>query len=107
AAVAAIVAPAEVCAVVKADAYRHGAVPVATTALAAGATGLAVALVEEGVWLRQAGIDAPILVLSEAATEDAAAVARWRLTPTVYSEGAIATLAAAGAVPVHLKVDTG
>ncbi len=105
--VAATVAPAEVCAVVKADGYGHGAVPVATTALAAGATRLAVALVEEGVRLRQAGIDAPVLVLSEAAPEDSATVMRWGLTPTVYSESAIAALAAAGAVPVHVKVDTG
>ena len=52
-------------AVVKADGYGHGAVPVARAALEAGATWLGVALVEEGVELRDAGIDAPILVLSE------------------------------------------
>ncbi len=107
AAVADIVAPAEVCAVVKADGYGHGALPVATAALGAGATRLAVALVEEGVQLRQAGVDAPILVLSEAAPADAATVARWDLTPTAYSEDGVAALAAAGAGPVHLKVDTG
>jgi alanine racemase len=55
----------EVMAVVKADAYGHGDVPVARAALAAGATWLGVALVEEGIGLRDAGIEAPILVLSE------------------------------------------
>jgi alanine racemase len=53
------------CAVVKADAYGHGDVPVAETALRHGATWLAVALVEEGIRLREADIDAPILLLSE------------------------------------------
>jgi len=56
------VGSAEVCAVVKADGYGHGDVPAAEAALAGGATQLAVALVEEGVRLRDAGIDAPILV---------------------------------------------
>ena len=49
----------------KADGYGHGAVEVASAALEAGAQGLCVALVREGVELREAGIDAPILVLSE------------------------------------------
>ena len=49
----------------KADGYGHGAVPIARAALDAGATWLGVALVEEGVALREAGIDAPVLVLSE------------------------------------------
>ncbi len=56
---AAAAAPARLCAVVKADGYGHGAVPVARAALAGGAEWLAVALVEEGVELREAGIDAP------------------------------------------------
>ena len=50
--------PASLCAVVKADGYGHGAVPVARAALAAGADHLAVALVEEGLELRAAGLDA-------------------------------------------------
>ncbi len=54
-------APAAVCAVVKADGYGHGAVTVAKAALEAGAAWLAVALVDEGIELRQAGIGAPIL----------------------------------------------
>ncbi|MDQ1461418.1 MAG: alanine racemase, partial [Actinomycetota bacterium] len=61
----ALVAPAALCAVVKADGYGHGAVEVSRAAMEAGADRLAVALVEEGVHLRDAGIEAPILVLSE------------------------------------------
>ena len=57
------------CAVVKADGYGHGAVAVARAALEGGATWLAVALVEEGVNLREAGIEAPILLLSEPPVE--------------------------------------
>ena len=54
--IAATVAPATVCAIVKADGYGHGAVPVAGAALAGGAAYLGVALAEEGHELRQAGI---------------------------------------------------
>ncbi len=60
-----LVAPAELCAVVKADGYGHGAIAVGQAALAAGAIWLGVALVEEGAVLRKAGIEAPILLLSE------------------------------------------
>ena len=99
---------AEVMAVVKADGYGHGAVPVARAALQAGATWLGVALVEEGIELRRAGVDAPILVLSEAppgATGDALAA---DLTPTVYSDRAIRETAdVRPGATVHLKVDTG
>jgi alanine racemase len=59
------VAPAALWAVVKADGYGHGAPAVARAALEAGAEGLCVALVQEGVALRQAGIVAPVLVLAE------------------------------------------
>jgi alanine racemase len=109
----ALVAPAEVLAVVKADAYGHGAVPVARAAIDAGATTLGVALVEEGVELRDAGVDAPILMLSEPRPEAATEVVARRLTPVVYTEAGIDALAKAvadqGADPleVHLKVDTG
>lgn len=112
-ALAALVAPARVCAVVKADAYGHGAVPVARAAVEGGAAWLAVALVEEGVALRDAQIDAPVLLLSEPPTSDALAEAIGRgLTPTLYtSEGVRAASGAArsaGApVEVHVKVDTG
>ena len=108
-----LVAPAAVMAIVKADAYGHGAVPVANAALEAGASALGVALVEEGVHLRDAGIDAPILVLSEPAPDAAAEVVARGLTPVVYTEAGIDALARAvtdeGRAPlgVHLKVDTG
>ena len=103
---------AEVCAVVKADAYGHGSVPVARAALEAGATWLAVALVEEGVVLREAGILAPVLLLSEPPAAAAAEVVARDLTPTVYTAGAVRALAGAAAaagrqVGVHVKVDTG
>ena len=60
-----VVAPAAVCAIVKADGYGHGAVAVASAAIAGGASRLGVALPEEGHQLREAGIDAPMVVLSE------------------------------------------
>lgn len=106
------VAATEVCAVVKADAYGHGAAPVARAALAGGATWLAVALVEEGVALRAAGIDAPILVLSEPPRAAVGAVLDADLAVVAYTPAFLADLdAAAGArgrrASVHLKVDTG
>ena len=93
AAIAAEVAPAAVCAVVKADGYGHGDVPVAEAALRAGATWLAVALLEEGVRLREAGIEAPVLVLSEPDPADAGELAAWSLTPTAYTGPFITALA--------------
>ena len=109
AALRAAVAPADLCAVVKADAYGHGDVPVAEAALEAGATWLAVALVEEGVRLREAGIEAPVLVLSEPPPLDAAELLSWGLTPTAYHLEFLHALdqAAAEPVAVHVKVDTG
>ncbi|MGH9069162.1 MAG: alanine racemase, partial [Acidimicrobiales bacterium] len=108
-----LVAPARLCAVVKADGYGHGAVTVARAAVEAGASWLAVALPEEGMELRRAGIEAPVLVLSEPEPEAMAEAVGWGLTPTVYGAGGIAA-AAAGArasgrsgVGVHLKIDTG
>ena len=107
------VEPAALCAVVKADAYGHGDVPVAEAAVAGGATWLAVALVAEADRLREAGIEEPILLLSEPLEDDATALVRWNLVPTVYRPGFIAAVAdaadAVGASPyeVHLKVDTG
>ena len=109
-----LAAPAQLCAVVKADAYGHGALVVARAALEGGASWLAVALVDEGVALREAGIEAPILLLSEpppGAMADAVAAG---LVPTLYTAAGIDALARAAAavapgrqVAVHLKVDTG
>lgn len=113
AAIVGLVVPARVCAVVKADGYGHGDVPAAHAALAGGARWLAVALLEEGRRLRDAGIDAPILLLSECAPEDAAEVVALQLVPTVYGPALVDALAracaasAAAPLPVHLKVNTG
>ena len=108
-----LVAPAGVMAVVKADGYGHGSVAAAYAALEAGATWLGVALVEEGVELRDAGIDMPILLLSQPPVEAARAIVDAGLTPVVCSLRFIDALAKAAADagvdshPVHLKVDTG
>jgi alanine racemase len=102
---------AAVCAVVKADGYGHGSVRIARAALDAGATWLAVALVEEGARLRGEGIDAPVLVLSEPPLECAELVVALGLTPTAYSPAWIDALSVAAdghaPVDVHLKIDTG
>ena len=105
-------APAAVWAVVKADGYGHGAARVAGVALRAGAAGLCVALVDEGIELRQAGIVAPVLLLSEQPADRLGDLIRSGLTPTVYTEMGVDTLAAAARaadlqVAVHLKIDTG
>ncbi len=99
-------------AVVKANAYGHGAVPVATAALAAGADGLAVGRLDEAVELRNAGITAPILVMGPVPPSGAWRCVALRLTPTVHNLTMAQALAhaarAAGRVlPVHVKVDTG
>jgi len=109
-----VVGGAEVWAVVKADGYGHGAGPVAGAALDAGAAGLAVAIVAEGVELREFGIDAPVLVLSEPHPDELGQCVAWQLQPTCYTTAGIAAAAAAVArlgvgtvLPVHLKLDTG
>jgi alanine racemase len=100
---------AELMAVVKADAYGHGDVPVARAALEAGATWLGVALVEEGLSLRAAGVDAPVLVLSEFPPGSEEVALRAELTPSVYTDRGLAGLVGSGArgVGVHVKIDTG
>jgi alanine racemase len=106
------VAPAAVWAVVKADGYGHGAVRVARRALEAGADMLCVALVDEAIALREAGIEAPILLLSEQPPDRADDIVRQRLIPTVYSTDSADSLAAAARalgveIDVHVNVDTG
>ena len=80
-----ILAPrTQLMAVVKADAYGHGATMVASTVLEAGASGLCVATVEEGIQLREAGITASILLLGATNTpEQVRAIAYWDLQPTI------------------------
>lgn len=99
-------------AVVKADGYGHGMIPAAQAALAGGAEWLAVALVEEGEALRAAGIDAPVLVMTEPPSTAVPAMVEARLTPTVYSADFVRALAAYAHdtrrhLGVHLKLDTG
>ena len=104
-----VVAPSAVWAVVKADGYGHGAVDVARAAIDAGAEGLCVALAGEGIELRRAGVDAPILLLSEQPPETAPHIVQYRLTPTVYTRPFLDALAAErpAGLPVHFKIDTG
>ncbi|MDY6940220.1 MAG: alanine racemase [Cyanobacteriota bacterium] len=100
-------------AVIKADAYGHGAVTAARTVLDAGASWLGVATLPEGIELRQAGISAPILVLGATYTPaQLRALVRWQLQPTLCSpkqalvfDEALAECDAS--LPVHLKIDTG
>lgn len=99
-------------AVVKADAYGHGATAVALAALKAGASMLAVAIPEEGEALRAAGIQAPILILGGSEPEAAEAIVKNRLIQTLFDEGMLRALSrAAGRLgleaQVHLKLDTG
>ncbi|MEO8265689.1 MAG: alanine racemase [Ilumatobacteraceae bacterium] len=102
-------APAAVWAVVKADGYGHGAVPIAGAALAGGASGLCVALTKEGVELRAAGFECPILVLSEQPVSELVEAVHAGLELTVYSQAQLVAIAEAGgrSHPVHLKIDTG
>jgi alanine racemase len=102
----------DVMAVVKADGYGHGDVRVAEAALEAGAAWLGVALVEEGLGLRAAGIEAPILVLSELPPGSEVAAVAAALTPTLATDEGLERLAAAARdapapLGVHVKVDTG
>jgi len=105
-------AGADVCAVVKADGYGHGAVTAARAALAGGATWLAVALVEEAAVLRDVGVTAPVLLLSEPTPAAIPHLLDLDLTPTVYAPAFVAALDAAARargrrVAVHAKLDTG
>ena len=105
-------APSEVWAVVKANAYGHGALQCATTALEGGATGLCVALADEAIALRQAGVSAPILVMSEQPPQQHEDMIKYGLIATLYNKATIEHYASVatrlGVVgAVHLKVDTG
>jgi alanine racemase len=99
-------------AVVKANAYGHGAVAVARAALAAGADRLGVICVDEGEQLRRAGITAPILVMGHTLAEEAPRLVDLSLTPSVVSREVALALARVASergieVAVHLKMDTG
>jgi alanine racemase len=101
-------------AVVKADGYGHGALPVARAALAAGADALGVALAEEGAALRAAGIPraTPMVVLGATAPDQVATVVDYGLEATVFDAETAEALSRRAqdrrvTVPVHVKVDTG
>lgn len=102
-----------VLAVVKADGYGHGAIDSARAFVEAGAWGLAVSLIEEGVELRQAGIRAPVLVLGGVAPGSEDVIVHGSLTPVVWAPAHLQLLSAAvrrtgaQALPIHLKIDTG
>jgi alanine racemase len=94
---------AEIMPVVKADAYRHGAVEISRVLESEGAQWLAVSNVEEGIALRQAGIAARILVMADYLPEDRAALSEQNLTPVIHSLDDVAE----ARVPYHLKIDSG
>jgi alanine racemase len=107
-----LVRPAQLVAVVKAHGYGHGALAVARAAQAGGAVGFAVALVDEGVELRQHGVHGPILLLSECEPEAVDNAMAYGLTPTVYTAAGIELFAQAARMlgqrtSIHIKVDTG
>ncbi|NDJ22969.1 alanine racemase [Nostoc sp. B(2019)] len=102
-------------AVVKADAYGHGAVTVAQTVLQSGASWLGVATVPEAIQLREGGIKAPIVILGATHTpEQIHAIAHWKLQPTLCSpkqalvfSNILEEMNYGSPVPVHIKLDTG
>jgi alanine racemase len=106
------VAPSKVMPVVKANAYGHGLVPVARHMLASGADMLSVAILEEGIELRQAGVEAPILVLGGMLNEQVGLYLDHNLTMTVASLESLQAVEAAAhrkgvKARLHLKIDTG
>jgi alanine racemase len=103
---------AKICAVVKADAYGHGAVAVSRILEREGADFLAVALLEEALELRSAGIGSPLLVLGTTDPGNADAVVSGNISQTVYTEELAASLSASARrlglpAKIHVKIDTG
>src|SRR4249919_4355634 len=104
--------PPRAMAVVKANAYGHGAGQVGRALEDAGATLLACADIEEGAALRAAGVKAEILVFGALSVSDLDGLFDSRLTPTISTPGAARAVQAAAAryrqrLPYHLKIDTG
>jgi alanine racemase len=107
-----LVAPGtQLCAVVKADASGHGAVPVARAALAGGASSLAVATAGEATELRDAGLTGPVLILGAISNDELPVALAARAELVAWSERFVADLArladGAGQVRVHIKLDSG
>lgn len=104
--------PAQVMAVVKADAYGHGVIPVARTAIANGASYLGVALIEEGIELRNNGFEQPILIFGGTIESQLKDFMTFNVEATVYTRAialAFSSLSKQYQTPVtiHVKVDTG
>lgn len=100
----------KICPAVKADAYGHGAIPISRTVLAEGADMLGVATVEEAIELREAGIQASILIFGVLFDEQVPDVLRWGITPMVCTRSFAEELSRQSSdkpVRVHVKVDTG
>jgi alanine racemase len=101
----------EIMAVVKADAYGHGAVAVAKEVIENGASYLAVAFLDEALELRRAGISAPILVLGYTSEQGLALAIEYNITLNVYQPNILRALAALSSaehpVNIHIKLDTG
>lgn len=102
----------QIIAVVKADAYGHGALHVAQALLRLGVTRFGVATLAEGVALRKARLSSPILVMGGMQPEDYRTAVAHRLTPVVHDRPQLAALAhclrrRAHPYPIHIKVDTG
>src|SRR3954469_315973 len=104
---AAVAAPARLCAVVKADGYGHGAVPAARAAQAGGAAWLAVAAADEARALRDAGIEGRILVMGALSEEELPVALGADADVVVWHERFVEQVAAAGGGRVHVKLDTG
>jgi alanine racemase len=112
--ITALLAPkTELMAVIKADAYGHGATQIADTVLHNGCSSLAIATLGEGIELREAGITAPILILGAINTpEEVKAIAHWQLQATICSPKQALVFSETlreikQTLPVHLKLDTG
>ena len=104
--------PPGIIAVVKANAYGHGAERVALALESAGATMLACADIEEGIVLRRAGVRVPVLVFGALSVSDLDGLFEFALTPTISTPGAARAMQAAAArhatsIGYHLKIDTG
>lgn len=101
----------EIYVALKANAYGHGYIEVAKQALVSGATRLLVAFIDEGIYLRNAGIDAPILVLGATRPQDVHVSIRHKLTLTAYNvdwlEEVSQNLKFEDKLTVHIKFDTG
>lgn len=105
----------KIMAVVKADAYGHGAIDIAQTLVAEGVEWLAVATVTEGIELRTAGMIVPILILGAVNSDvQVQAIVQWELQPTICTinqailiSKTVAQLQPRSPIPIHIKLDTG